>query len=369
MQLSIDKISDFFPLHRPEVLKNFLTLVHLICQNKTCNIFKLADHAKGNIKFDSSYKKFIRFFKIKSISEFTDGISLMLFHFCLSLKPKYLIIDRTNWEKGNKMVNILTLGFELRKKVFIPIYWVDLDKPGNSPTKARIDILNKLKSLYEACKLDIPPLTLLADREFIGEEWFTWLTEQKIGFTVRLRSKNYLHHWKNELDTVCEDILLDITNHLKKNKYFSKKMVINGNAYYFSAQKTLDKDDPYLFLLSTCPEAQQSSAEYQIRWGIEVFFKHIKTNGFNMEDVNFKKSDKIELMFGIVTLCYTLVIQQGYKIEEERGILLKYSKGKSWKAKSLFRTGLTEILKLITSVEQLIQHIKIFIKSFKILII
>ena len=153
MQLSFDKINDYFPFYRTEVKRNFLSLIHLICQNKTCNLFKLADHVQGEAKFESSYTKLIRFFRIKAISEFNSGISLLLFKFCLSLGVNYLIIYRTNWKIGNKGVNILTLGFLLSDKVFIPIGWVDLEGRGNSSTQARIDILNKLKKLYEPASL------------------------------------------------------------------------------------------------------------------------------------------------------------------------------------------------------------------------
>ena len=328
MQLSFDKINDYFPFHRTEVKRNFLSLILLICQNKTCNLFKLADHAQGEGKFESSYTKLIRFFRIKAISEFNFGISLLLFKFCLSLGAKYLIIDRTNWKKGNKGVNILTLGFLLSDKVFIPIGWADLEGRGNSSTLARIDILNKLKKLYEFCKLEVPHLTLLADREFIGKEWFSWLSESKIGFTIRLRSKNYLSHWEDELDTVCDDILKDISKHLNKNKYYSKKMEIEGNVFYFSARKTSDQEDPILYLLSTNSDPEEAAMEYKMRWAIETFFKNLKSNGFNLESLNFKKPEKIELLLGIVTICYVLAIREGYKVEEEKGVVFKQSKGK-----------------------------------------
>ncbi|MGB1243730.1 MAG: transposase [Chitinophagales bacterium] len=45
---------------------------------------------------------------------------------------------------------------------------------------------------------------------------------------------------------------------------------------------------------------------YQQRWQIEVFFKHCKTNGFNLEDMNVTQTNKVMLMVAIVGCAYVL---------------------------------------------------------------
>ena len=152
-------------------------------------------------------------------------------------------------------------------------------------------------------------------------------------FVVRIRSKNYLSYWERKMDTVCDDILNDITKHLEKNKYYSKEMIIDGNTYYFSARKTSDPDDHILYLLSTNSDPEEAASEYKMRWAIEMYFKNIKSNGFYLEEINFKKLEKIELLFGILTICYYLAIREGYKVEREKGVVFNESKGKTPESK------------------------------------
>ncbi|MBK8567357.1 MAG: transposase [Saprospiraceae bacterium] len=46
-------------------------------------------------------------------------------------------------------------------------------------------------------------------------------------------------------------------------------------------------------------DAAKISEAYRKRWGIEDFFLHCKTNGFNMEDLNFKNLEKVQLLMAL----------------------------------------------------------------------
>jgi hypothetical protein len=52
----------------------------------------------------------------------------------------YLSMDRTNWRWGKSDINILMLGIVF-KGTAIPIYWMLLDKGGNSDTLERIELI------------------------------------------------------------------------------------------------------------------------------------------------------------------------------------------------------------------------------------
>jgi hypothetical protein len=52
----------------------------------------------------------------------------------------YLSMDRTNWRWGNSDINILMLGIVF-KGTAIPIYWMLLDKRGNSDTPERMALI------------------------------------------------------------------------------------------------------------------------------------------------------------------------------------------------------------------------------------
>ena len=82
----------------------------------------------------------------------------------------------------------------------IPIVWICLMKSGgNSNTKERITLMKRLLKLIPAEKID----SLLADREFIGEQWFQWLKDEGILFRLRIR-KNMMIKGKHGQEARAE---------------------------------------------------------------------------------------------------------------------------------------------------------------------
>ncbi|HMU88709.1 MAG TPA: IS4 family transposase, partial [Agitococcus sp.] len=82
----------------------------------------------------------------------------------------YLTFDRTNWKWGKKNINILLLAIAY-KGIAIPIYWLLLNKKGNSSTRERIALLKRFTTQFGKKRI----IRFLADREFVGEEWFNRL--------------------------------------------------------------------------------------------------------------------------------------------------------------------------------------------------
>jgi hypothetical protein len=79
---------------------------------------------------ESNYKRLLRFYGMKGIEVFCEGIFMLILSL-LKINSPYLIMDRTNWKIGKKNVNIPALGV-LISGVFIPLCWRQLDKRGNS---------------------------------------------------------------------------------------------------------------------------------------------------------------------------------------------------------------------------------------------
>ena len=71
-----------------------------------------------------------------------------------------------------KYVNLLLLSVCLLG-CSIPIYWTELDGRGNSNTEQRKELLGRFVTELGAERIEY----LLADREFIGEDWFQYLIE------------------------------------------------------------------------------------------------------------------------------------------------------------------------------------------------
>jgi AraC-like DNA-binding protein len=91
-------------------------------------------------------------------------------------------MDRTHRQWGKKNLNILMLAV-VYKGIAIPVYWLLLDKKGNSDTRERIAIMKRFIKQFGKERL----LGILAEREFIGERWLTWLKAENIGFYIRIK--------------------------------------------------------------------------------------------------------------------------------------------------------------------------------------
>jgi len=162
-----------------------------ILQSRTVCLYKCRDKVNSGkkININTGYVRLIRFFKMKHIEDFITGIrSLMMA--VTEIDLEYLIVDRTNWKRGVKNFNLLTIG-NLMKNVFMPIYWIQLNKRGNSNTGDRKALIERLSTLVEKAGRTIKGSILLADREFIGQLWFEYLLSKRLSFVIRLREKMY----------------------------------------------------------------------------------------------------------------------------------------------------------------------------------
>src|SRR5437879_5057463 len=78
---STSKIKQFFPMHGINAVGKFILLINCIIQSRTVCLYKCRDKipairgSNNEVKPGSNYMRLIRFFKIKFIEEFVEGIS------------------------------------------------------------------------------------------------------------------------------------------------------------------------------------------------------------------------------------------------------------------------------------------------------
>jgi hypothetical protein len=78
--------------------------------------------------------------------------------------------------------------------------------------------------------------------------------------------------------------------------------------------------------------------------GSPLRFKHLKTNGFNLEDMSLTDLKKIRLMISLVVVAYVLAIREGIIQEKVQKVrIIKYKNGDKLPAISIFRNGLQSI--------------------------
>ena len=84
--------------------------------------------------------------------------------------------------------------------------------------------------------------------------------------------------------------------YVEQFKIYGIPMALNGYTYSFVIIKNPkhDPNEPYIYFISDLKDAKAIANHYLKRWKIECAFKHLKTNGFNIENANLKDDLKID---------------------------------------------------------------------------
>jgi len=357
----ISEVTIFFKNIDKYLTRNFYIISQGILNARSTNLNKVKDSLPRILENqkttlpDSNYKRLIRFFNTSDIEKqkLIESI-LCLSFFLMNIKSnqiKYLALDGTSWEIGTKNIHLITLSIVFNG-ISIPIWWEELDKKGTSNFKERKALFNKACRLY-----NLKGLILLADREYIGEEWFKYLINKDIEFVIRLKKNTYRWYVDNQRQgkTALYKHQCHRYSNMQREAYkkrysncgVSKQIEILEKKLTFVIFKNpkTSAEEPLIYFISTLQRKKQIVKAYPISWSIETCFKHLKSNGFNLEDINFKNSEKIKLMMAIVVFLYTICIKEGfiqYK-QKKKSDWKIYANGSVTLTVSIFRKGLSFI--------------------------
>lgn len=333
------KFSDFYEKYGLGAVKNLWLLSCLIPIARTVNLYKLKDHVGGLLEKrgtrpTSHYRRLTRFFEDWGGREdFLHDLLRQNLRFLKKMGFRTLVMDGTSWKIGETAVHYLVLSV-LVVGVAVPIYWVQLEKLGASSQNERKKMFEKALSLF-----DLSDMTLLADREYIGAEWFKYLKTNKIHFVIRMRMGDY----EADVDAVQgKSYLAMFAKCAAKGKIVKKQVFIAGQGYttVMMPNPKHDAKEPVFIFLTTLPDAKKAAELYVKRWKIECLFRHLKTNGYNLEDLNLRDAGKNLLMFAILTTAYILALREGLK-RKKKIPTNKYADGSEWPETSIFREGLS----------------------------
>lgn len=363
----ISKIKEHFPKRKSSCIKNVLLLVlcllhkETVCLNKLKGCLNIYTHK--DTKPSSNYKRLIRIFDDHSRTDL--WIELLKYVFVLlRLKSKHLIIDGTSWKRGKKWFHYMTLSIVYRN-VSIPIYWKDISKHGLSNFKERKQLLKGASKHFNLCDK-----ILLGDREYIGKDWFKLLIDSNINFIIRLKKNIYKHSVNQSSGLSHKAIYKKIVRSSVHQKSIGKLIQIDGITYQFVAVKNPKNDpkDPVIFLLTnlTDESAKSIAEQYCIRPKIEQCFKHLKSNGFCLEQINLRTKTRCRLLMAITVFAYVLSIHEGLKKYHQVPINV-YSDGSTEKAVSVFRYGIDRLMVFCKSIKVFCRYIIRQIKQAVIL--
>ena len=165
---------------------------------------------------------------------------------------------------------------------------------------------------------------LVADREFLGTDWFSFLRRRKIKRCIRSR-----------LDTRVDDLRVDgAYKHVKTGKVVGllDKACVYGNVMQVVVTRAKTGE---LVALATDLKIWETRSVYKLRWSVECTeanrdglivqrsagaapgafrkrtFSSLKSRGFGLEESAMTKADRLERLFGLVTLAFACCLRIG----------------------------------------------------------
>ncbi|WP_233433716.1 IS4 family transposase, partial [Deinococcus radiophilus] len=202
-----------------------------------------------------------------------------------------LILDRTNWKLGKRDVNILMLsavweGFSL------PLMWRFLPHGGSSDQRIRKELMADFLRHCPHVRIN----GLLADREFIGQDWFTFLSEHGIVPCIRLRS-----------DTKMDGLPVHVfakKMQVGEVRVWHSSMVVYGVRLRVLALKVSKTEMLYLAYKG---RADQNLRKYALRWQCENLHAALKTRGFDLEATGLTQAERVSTLLMVIAISNTLV--------------------------------------------------------------
>ena len=344
----LNKLKEEYASEHQTTLKNVLVVLCAILVKETVNLNKLKNQVGvilGNTasQTDSHYKRLTRFFNegFHQFSLWKVILQAVVKWLVKQLDQrgggKYVLLDATSWELGSVRIQLLVLSI-VYQGVSIPIFWVNLSKKGHSSFDERKRFLQMASRLH--C---LKGMTLIADREYIGREWFTWLVEEMgLEWVIRVPFRDYKHEISEGKKSYSA-----LIKKARAGKLVAQAVIIAGKSYQFVAfknEQATSKEEELVLLLTTLRSSKKRIALiYGLRWQIECIgaarrFKHLKSNGFHLEELSLVKPAKIRLLVSLVVAAYVLCVTEG--IKRLRRIRSRITpEGKQTRYESIFRKG------------------------------
>jgi hypothetical protein len=280
-------------------------LVRLTAEKGSVCMHGLAASVATDAKLASVRPRIRRFFERVTLDEAAEA-RLLADQLGLCGKRGWdLQMDRTNWDFGGVMHNVLTLSV-LWHGTAIPLFRIMLDKKENSDTPERGDLLQKVRDVFP----DHPIASLTGDREFAGHEWLGWLDEKSIPFVMRHKENMYAFREDQapvQLGWLARDLKRGETLNFKGGWRIGKNER-DASPPVVLVIKRLEKDGSLLILASSF-SAKRALKAYKLRWKIETLSGLLKTKGCNLEDTHMKDTDRLSTLSGILASAAAMAVK------------------------------------------------------------
>lgn len=232
------------------------------------------------------------------------AFSRMLFSLLCIVGKVVIIIDRTTWDYGKKHINILVAAVRFKmpggsQSFAIPIAWEVFDKNGNSNTAERKALMDRVFEIVGKENIE----AILGDREFIGVDWLHFLHTNHVPFVIRIRKNMFVEHDGKlvKVGKLCECAQRGIKTIFR----------VRLNNLDVRLEATLSRYGELVLVIASLCSSFDLLDEYRQRWLIELFFKSIKTHGFNLEATHMTDKNHIKKLFALIALATLFVVKLG----------------------------------------------------------
>lgn len=253
-------------------------------------------------KVTSDVRRLQRFLNDIHIAE--HDFSLMLYHMLQWHGKITVILDRTNWKFGKSHINVFVACLLYRlpdgTSFAVPIAWDVYAKAGTSHTRERIALMKRVFAIVGG-KENIE--CVLGDREFIGDAWVSFLAQNKVPFILRMRSNMYVVH-DGKLVQIST-LVSSVTSQEQKS------FVVTLQNLVVHLVATRSNEGELVVVIASMDITGNPLDAYRLRWLIELFFKSIKSKGFDLEKTHITKPDKIKKLFALIALATVCAVKMG----------------------------------------------------------
>ena len=205
------------------------------------------------------------------------------------------VMDRTNWKLGTSDLNLLVLGVALGD-VVLPLAWKVLPHGGNSDMRCRMLLVGLLLRRLPARRWAV----LIADREFIGQEWLSFLRDRNIKRCIRIRENTVLD------DEPARDYFQTLKPGEVRGMF--ERVWVYGS--WMQVVATLSPQGERVLVASDL-SGWDTLTIYRRRWGIECTFSAMKTRGLNLEQTHMVQPDRLSCLFGLLSLALAWMARIG----------------------------------------------------------
>ena len=306
-------------------------------ETKSIRLSDLAPYLPTQALLESKYRRLQLFFgelqlDYNALAKFLMGMLKDV----TGDKPLVLAIDRTNWEARKNDVNLLVLSVCLGDAAQ-PLLWSDLRRKGNSDTRQRRRITRRFLKLFGRGRIG----AVVADREFVGGDWFAWLQSEEIPFAMRLR-ENFK---TRPVDGKENKDARDYFSGLRPGESLDLGVCEVCGVRMGICGLRLKKDSELLVIGYWDMDSDKALDVFMKRWNIETGFEKLKSHGFNLEASRLEGGGKMERLMAVLAVGFAWCYAMGFwSVREIRPV--RFIKRLGRKGRSVFGRGMETLCEL-----------------------